>query len=236
MKKRLKIGYMVCAAVITILIASSIIQIKNIALSKSNVSENFDIEINSLTEILDNAKEIKLEKKLFSLNKHYYIMVDNVVVGEVKGEFLTLFGDTLTMTDVNGYTVKKEHQIKRIGPTKGKLFNVSLDRLAEIRDGSDNITGYIGEQKLKDLLNLNHKQYFYNEEAFEMGMAKPDFFIFSKDYRVFNNEGNIDYDIDGNIFSLKSKTVIKKVVKTDIDEENIIFYTIMENSIIDSKS
>lgn len=236
MKKKFKLGHIWYVVLIVIIPMSRIVQINNIEASKKNVSENFDVRSNSLMEILDNANEIRLEQKILSFKKHYYIKVDEVLVGEVTGEFLTFFGDTLTMTDINGYTVRKEYQIKRLGPTKGKSFNISLSRLAEIRDSNDSITGYIGEEKLKDFFNLNHKQYFYDKDTAKVGYARPNFFILSKDYKVYDNDDNILYEIDGNIFSLSSKATIVKKDNHSIDEEDVIFYTIIENAIIDSKT
>ena len=45
-------------------------------------SDLFDIKKQSLEEILDNTSTINLEAQIFSLKKHYYILVDDVVVKE----------------------------------------------------------------------------------------------------------------------------------------------------------
>lgn len=198
-------------------------------------SSLFDIENQSLEDILKNSSEFKLEKKILSLKKHYFITVDDVIVGEVTGKFFTVFGDKLEMADSKGNIVKTEYQVKRMGPTNGKLFNLSFDRLAEIQDDKGVVSGYIGEEKLKDFWKINHRQYFYNADGDKQGSAKPDFFILSKDYKISDNEDNVDYIIDGNIVSASAKATITKTDNSNIDEASIIFYTIIENSIIDSK-
>lgn len=206
------------------------------SLFRKTSSDLFDIENQSLEEILDEASEIEIQRQIFSFRKHYYISVDDVVVGEVKGRFFTPFGDKLEIFDSKGNVVKTEHQIKRLGPTYGSLFNISLNRLSEISDADGNITGYIGEEKLKDFWRLNHRQYFYDASGKKIGTGKQKFFILCKNYTITNPEGNEAYDIDGNIFSLRSKYIIRKNDKMDIEEEDVIFYTIIENSILDSKN
>lgn len=209
------------------------IQMKS--LFEKTSSTLFDLEHQNLEQILDEADSFKLEKKIFSLKKHYYIKVDDVIVGEVIGENFPIFGDTLKLVDTKGHLVKSEDQVKRLGPTNGKLFNVSINRLAEVKDSDGNITGYIGEEKLKDFWKLEHRQYFYDKEATKIGSAKPDFIVLSKDYKIMDNQGNIDYIVDGNIFSLASKSIITKQDESEIDEEEVIFYIIIENAISDSK-
>lgn len=94
------------------------------------------------------------------------------MVGEAKGRFFTPFGDKLELLDSKGNVVKSEYQIKRLGPTYGNLFNISLDRLAEVCDSNGNVTGYIGEEKLSDFWKLNRRQYFYDETGRKIGSGK----------------------------------------------------------------
>ena len=199
-------------------------------------STKFDIKTDSLEEILDKTDTFEVQKQIFSLNKHYFVLVDDVVVAEITGKLFPLFGDTLTVTDANNKIVKIENQIKRLGPTHGELFNISFSRLAEIKDASGNITGYIGEQKLKDLFNLNHIQYFMDSNKNIIGKGKQDFFLFCKDFTIKDSNNKTVYKIDGNILSLSSKSTITKTNDSDIDEIDVILYDIIENSIISSKS
>lgn len=199
-------------------------------------SELINTEEQSLKEILQLSDEIKIEKKIFSLRKHYYIFSEDILIGEVTGKLFPVFGDTLELRDNSGNLVKKEFQIKRLGLTQQKLFNISFDRLAQIEDSNKNITGYIGEERLADLFDMNHIQYFYDKSYSKIGKAKPDFFILSKDYKVFDKDNNIDYIVDGNYLSLASKYTIEIKDNSDIEVEDVIFYTIIENSIINSKT
>lgn len=189
----------------------------------------------SFEEILENSQKITMEKKLLSIRKHYYIMSDGVLIGEVRGKLFPFFGDTLELKDIHGNLIKKESQIKRLGLTQIKLFNVSIDRLAQIEDENNNVTGYIGEEKLKDWWKIKRIQYFYNSDYEKEGSGKPDSFFFNKDFKVFDNEDNLDYIIDGNFFSPTSKFTLNIEDSSDIEIEDVIFYTIIENSIINSK-
>ena len=56
-----------------------------------------------------------------------------------------------------------------------------------------------------------------------------------KDYKIYDNENNVDYVIDGRFFSPTHRYTIEIRDKSDIDVEEAIFYTIIENSIISSK-
>ncbi len=189
----------------------------------------------SFEEILSSSKEIAMEKKILSIRKHYYIMSDGVLIGEVKGKLFPFFGDVLELKDIHGNIIKKESQIKRLGLTQVKLFNVSIDRLAQIEDSTQTITGYIGEEKLKDWWKIKRIQYFYNSDFEKEGTGKPDSFFLNKDFKIFDNDGEVDYVIDGNFFSPTSKFTLDIIDNSDIAIEDVIFYTIIENSIINSK-
>ena len=189
----------------------------------------------SFEEILSSSKEIAMEKKILSIRKHYYIMSDGVLIGEVKGKLFPFFGDVLELKDIHGNIIKKESQIKRLGLTQVKLFNVSIDRLAQIKDSTQTITGYIGEEKLKDWWKIKRIQYFYNSDFEKEGTGKPDSFFLNKDFKIFDNDGEVDYVIDGNFFSPTSKFTLDIIDNSDIAIEDVIFYTIIENSIINSK-
>ncbi|GEM_PF-6378615 len=189
----------------------------------------------SLEEILENSDEITMEKKLLSIRKHYYIMSDGVLVGEITGKLFPFFGDVLELKDIHGNLIKKESQIKRLGLTQVKLFNLSIDRLAQIEDENNNVTGYIGEEKLRDLWKLKRIQHFYDGDYQKKGTGKADSFIFCKDYKIFDNDNNKDYVIDGNFFSPTSRYTIDIIDNTEVSVEDAIFFTIIENSIISSK-
>lgn len=189
----------------------------------------------SFEEILSSSKEIAMEKKILSIRKHYYIMSDGVLIGEVKGKLFPFFGDVLELKDIHGNIIKKESQIKRLGLTQVKLFNVSIDRLAQIEDSTQTITGYIGEEKLKDWWKIKRIQYFYNSDFEKEGTGKPDSFFLNKDFKIFDNDGEVDYVIDGNFFSPTSNFTLDIIDNSDIAIEDVIFYTIIENSIINSK-
>ena len=85
------------------------------ALFDKTTSSHFDINKETFETILDNTQEITLERKIFSpFKKYYYILIRCVVIGSVTGEFMPLFGDVLTMSDLNGNIIKKEYQVKKM--------------------------------------------------------------------------------------------------------------------------
>lgn len=188
-------------------------------------------KVQTFDEIMTLSNEITIEKKIFSFRKHYYILSDGVLIGEVTGKLFPIFGDTLNLKDVNGNIIKKESQIKRLGLTQVKLFNFSINRLAQVEDGDGNITGYIGEQKLTDFWRLKRVEYFYDINYEKLGKGIPDSIILCRDYKIFDTDNNIDYIIDGSIFSPTHKYKITINDTSDIDVEDTIFYTIIENSI-----
>lgn len=205
-------------------------------LQNKKLSNNINSDV-SLSTLLSNANEITIEKKIFSFKPHHYILADNILVGEVVSNVFSMFGDTLTITDVDGNIIKSEYERKRVGFSEKHGFNISLNRLAELVDASGNTTGYIGEERLKNLLSLNHIQYFYDANKNTQGYAKRDYITFyTKDYTVYNSDNTKAYTIDGNLFSLPHKATIKKHNKSNITMEDVIFYTIIENSIIDHGS
>lgn len=200
---------------------------------RKRLSKTTDSDL-PLSTLLNNSNIIKIEKKFYSLNKHYYILADNMVVGEVKGKRFPVLGDTLIMTDVKGNVIKSEYEIKRVGFSKKNGFNISLNRLAELVDADSNTTGYIGEERLKNLLSVKHIQYFYDANKTTQGYAKRNSIIlYNKDYTVYNNDNTTAYTIDGTIFNLPSKATITKHTDSHINMEDVIFYTIIENSIVD---
>ena len=177
-----------------------------------------------------------MKKRLFSFRKHYYILSDVVLIGEVTGKLFPVFGDTLKLKDVNGAVIKEESQIKRLGFTQEKLFNISINRLGKVEDSNGNTTGYIGEEKLQDFWKLKHILYFYDENYNKLGKGIEENLFFNKDYNILDNNKNVDYIIDGKHFSLTDDTTIEIIDSSDIPIEDAIFYTIIEKSISSSKS
>lgn len=190
----------------------------------------------TLEEILYNSKKITMKKRLFSFRKHYYILSDGVLIGEVTGKLFPVFGDILKLKDVNGAVIKEESQIKRLGFTQEKLFNISINRLGKVEDSNGNTTGYIGEEKLKDFWKLKHILYFYDENYNKLGKGIEENLFFNKDYNILDNNKNVDYIIDGKHFSLTDDTTIEIIDSSDIPIEDAIFYTIIEKSISSSKT
>lgn len=203
---------------------------------KSKFTDSVNPYEQTLEEILYNSKEITMKKKLFSFRKHYYILSDDVLIGEVTGKLFPVFGDTLKLKGINGNVLKEESQIKRLGFTQEKLFNISINRLGKVEDSKGNTTGYIGEEKLQDFWKLKHILYFYDENYNKLGKGIEENLFFNKDYNILDNNKNVDYAIDGHYFTLTDNTTIEIIDSSDIPIEDAIFYTIIEKSISASKT
>ena len=228
--------------IIITIVLTTIIGVTGIAIHNNQMhdlfdkttSTQFDIKKDSLEDILNNAKEIKVQKQIFSWSKQYYVSVDDVVVAKIDGKIFNLTGDKLIVRDRQGNIVKTEYQIKRFGPTHKSLFNISLDRLGEIQDASGKVTGFIGEKKLKDFFSLVHKQYFFSPDGKTLAQGTQRFW--SKDFTITDNNDKTIYTIDGNLFSPSSKATIRKIADNDIDMLDVILYNIIEDSIMNGRS
>lgn len=137
--------------------------------------------------IVSDADEIKIKERIFNLNKVYEIFVDGQTIGRIDGKFVNVTGDVFTLTDREDNTIASEKQIKR--------WSIKLNRLAEVYDANNNVTGYIGEEVIKDFFKLGRMMHFYDANRNEIGTCEQKVFNVFDEYVIYDNDGNEDYRI-----------------------------------------
>lgn len=190
--------------------------------NKNTVSNSQKEEIDLLAT-LNNAKEIEVKEKLVSIGAGYDIYADDIHVGEINGKYVNLTGDVFELKDLDGNVVKSEKQIKR--------WNVKLNRMAEVYDKDKNVSGYIGEEKIKDMFSLGYKFHFYDKDKNEIGYTDQKVLSFTDTFKVYDMDNNLDYVIEGEFVSLTSSYDIEINDTSNIKPEDVVFYTAIQNEI-----
>ena len=209
------------SAIIVIIISITLF----IALKKDN-KPTVDSYATSMSE-LNNAKEIKVTKDLVSLNKSFNILIDNKDFGTIDGEYINLTGDTLTFKDKHGTILSSEKQIKRWG--------IKLNRLAELRDNKDAVTGYIGEEKFGDLLKIGYNFHFYNPKKEEIGYSRQKVFSFLDTFKIYDSKDVLCYEINANFNPIRAEYTIKVLNNTVIPVKDAVYLTCILNSLKTAK-
>ena len=193
----------------------------------TKVEQNKDTSSNSkkqdLLNALNNAKEIEVKEKLVSIGAGYDVYADGVHVGEIKGKYINVTGDVFELKDLDGNVVKSEKQIKR--------WNLKLNRMAEVYDKDKNVSGYIGEEKIKDMFSLGYKFHFYDKDKNEIGYTDQKVLSFTDTFKVYDMDNNLDYIIKGELISLTSSYDIEVNDTSDVKAEDVVFYTAIQNEI-----
>ena len=187
-----------------------------------NIVQSVEVKKDLLTTLND-AKKIKVEEKLVSVGAAYNVFADDVKVGEIRGRYVNATGDIFTLTDLDGNVVKSEKQIKRWG--------VKLNRLAKVYNENGNITGYIGEEKIKDAFSWGYKFHFYDDEKVEIGYSKQKIISLTDVYEVYDMDKNLDYVIEEEVVSLTPSYEIKINDNSNIRVEDVVLYTAIQNEI-----
>lgn len=189
--------------------------------SCNQISKNI-ISTEDSFNALENSTEMRIEKALISLNASYDVYIDNVKIGNVSGKFINVTGDTFTFKNINGEILSKEKQIKRWG--------VKLNRSAEICNEDDEIVGYIGEEKIKDLLKWGYRFYFYDKDKIEIAYTKEIFFSLLPKYEIYNLDDELVCTINAQ-FSINNKYEITIEENNHLPKDQIIFFTCIIDAI-----
>lgn len=181
----------------------------------------------SLAQILKDAKNITIEEHVITINKEYDVIVDGVLVATVTGKYINITGDVFELRDTKGELLAKEKQIKRWG--------VKLNRLAEVKDENDNVTGYIGEDVISDFFSISkYKFHFYDKNKNEYASTKEQLLSLFYKFKIYdNNDEEVyiveeDFSIWGDVYN------ITKLKDSDVPVENAIFLTCIIDSIRDA--
>lgn len=225
-KKRIIIG-MVLSSMMFVGCGNKDISNNTNTTQSTKVEQNKNTTSNSekidLISVLNNAKKIEVKEKLVSIGAGYDVYADDVHVGEIKGKYINLTGDVFELKDLNGNVVKSEKQIKR--------WNLKLNRMAEVYDKDKNISGYIGEERIKDMFSWGYKFHFYDKDKNEIGYTDQKVLSFTDTFKVYDMNKNLDYVIKGELISLTSSYDIEVNDTSDVKAEDVVFYTAIQNEI-----
>ena len=176
------------------------------------------------------AKEIEIREKTLHLGKYYEVYVNGVKVATVTGKKIKGFtGDVFTLTTTDNKILGSEKECKRF---------LKLNRAAICYDGNKKITGYIGEERLRDLLSWSYVFHFYDSNKHEIGKSKKLGKSIWNRHKLYDNQDNEDYDIDKKIGSLVSgadKYILTRLdFESSIPLEYAIFIVCIEDAIADA--
>lgn len=195
----------------------------NVKVETQQVEIKEDEKEKDLLEVLRNANNITLEEKLVKTKKDYRVIADGKEVGRISGKFINVTGEVLELSDMKGNVKKVEKQSKRWG--------IKINRMGSIQNVDGTVTGYIGEEKIKDMTKIGHRYHLYNSDKEEIGTSKQEIFAVTKKLDIYDMEGNIDYEIDKRFLSLANKFDIKIKDTSNINVEDILFYAVIQNEI-----
>ena len=187
----------------------------------------FTLTANATMQTLEQAKTLVVETDFVSLNKSYNVSVEGEKVAEVEGKYLPLFGDTLTLEDLNGNELGSERQIKR--------WNIKLNRLAEIMDESGVTEGYIGEKVIQNFFNLGYTFHFYDAHKDELGYAREKVFRLFDEYVIYNEEDEPLYKIKQKFSLFNRKYEITVYDESTIPVEQSIYLTCILDAVEHAK-
>ena len=193
-------------------------------ITTQEATNNYNIAMSQL----NGAKQIEISKDLVSLGKSYSIDIDGQKFGDMDGEFLNVLGDTLSIETENGTKISSEKQVKRWG--------IKLSRLAEVQNKDGKIVGYIGEEKLNDLLRIGYNFHFYNEKKQEIGYLKQKVFSFFDTFKIYDMNDKLCYEINAKFNPIRAEYVINVHDNSIIPADQVIYLTGILNSIKSSKS
>lgn len=178
--------------------------------------------VTEVKEILLSADEIVIKERNFAFNKSYQVFVNDEYIANVTGKYINVTGEVLSLKNISGDLIAKEKQIKRWG--------IKLNRLAEVYDNEENVTGYIGEEKIKDIFRIGYYFHFYDKDKNEIGTSDQVFSLLKKD--VFYNEDKEEIYIVNKTFHLLKDCYTIHVKDTgEVLPEMAIFMTCIEDSI-----
>jgi len=168
-------------------------------MSFSTVSANGDVSpAQQLDSQIESAKNIKLIQKFFSFSTSYDIVIDDNVVGHIKGDFYHPFGDDLKIQTLSGKTIYSEQQQRR-------LLNLSIARGGVFVNQNDQPVGAIREEMF---MLFSHQFKIFDQDGQHVGQSYQDpWHFFSKYYKIVNKKNKTI--ISGKSESLHLTTQIK---------------------------
>lgn len=225
MKKNIIIVFWIIVLILLLMVLSGCTN-NQINIQDNNKVTSQDDTSETLQKIRD-ASSVRVEEKIITLNKEYTIYIDNEEIATVSGKYVNITGDVFKLEDNNGNILAKEKQIKRWG--------IRLNRLAKVMDENENITGYIGEDVIKDFFSVSkYKFHFYDENKNEYAYTKEKILSLLYEFEIYDMNGNEAYKVEKDFDLLTDTYTITKVSDNDVTMDNVIFLTCIVDAIRDA--
>ena len=178
-------------------------------------------------DTLRSATTITIKEKMLSWGKHYDILVEDKVVATVTGKSVRIIsGDVFTMKTKDGKVLASEKECKRF---------FKLDRSAICYDAKGNVTGYLGQESIKDFFSLSYVFHFYDADKNEIGKSKKLGKSSLNKHKLYDSSGNEDFDIDKKFQLGGDKYILtRKDFESSIPLEYAIFIVCIEDAIGDA--
>lgn len=137
-------------------------------------------------ETLRFAEKIELKKAAVSMNDVYSVTADGVKLGEIRGQYIYVLGDTYSFFSEKGNLVASEGEAYRVMTAEAKLF-----------DFNNKPSGTIKENISWPLTNWS----IFDAEDELIGKAQQNL-NWSLDFTVNDPDGDPQYQINKNAFSM----------------------------------
>lgn len=135
---------------------------------------------------LEAADVIGAKKKLLSFGDSWTITADGTEVGEIRGEFIYLIGDTYSLFSTAGNLVGSEAEGYRLVNHRAELYDHSNNPRGEIKQ---NFTIFLSEYEIKDV------------DGSTTGTAKQKL-NFTMNFDIIGKSGAVEYNISKALISL----------------------------------
>ncbi len=176
-------------------------------------------------QLLRQAGEIVITERVLNIGKDYVVSANGQDVARVSGEDIKLLADVFELRTLDGKLLASEREHKRWG---------RLSRNASVYDGTGRLTGYIGEETIRDLFSLGYIFHFYDASRREVGKSRKIGKSAINFHTLTDAQGNDDYEIDKQ-FAIVSDTYVLRVKdpNSSIPLEHAILLVCIEDAIAD---
>lgn len=183
------------------------------------VTQNVEDSENVL-ETLRWADEIRLKKAPISFNDQYDVFADDEKVGEIRGQYIYLLGDTFSLFSNADNLVASEAEGYRVVNHKASLYDYNNDPAGEIKE---------------DLSLFLAKWTLYDVDSKSIGKAQQNFNIVL-DFTVKNAKGVDEYRIQKTFISIGSELTITRLTsEPNIHAMNAVWLAAIANEIDEAR-
>lgn len=146
---------------------------------------------------LEEAQEIRLNKKVLSLNDVFEVSADGEQIGEIRGEYIYVLGDTFSLFSEEGNLVGSEGEGFRLTTSNAKLF-----------DWENNPTG-----EWKENISWPMKKWtLYDTEGEKIAQAKQNLSLALK-FTIEDMNNEPQFQVEKSLLSVGSRITITKLAE-----------------------